>query len=134
MAVIAVCGYRPIGISARILWVLVRAEHLCVLPLDVLILMHGGHHGLHACPFTPAAFMAGSPAIGLLFCFASFIGFEATTIYAEEAKRPEVTVPVATYLSVSLIGAFYAFTTWCMVLGAGADKLVPALKGMADPT
>ncbi len=37
--------------------------------------------------------MSGAPAIGILFCFAAFIGFEATTIYAEEAREPEKTVP-----------------------------------------
>ena len=134
MAAVGLCGYRQIDISARILCVLVAAEYLCVLALDVLILRHGGAAGVSAAPFSSAAFLSGSPAIGLLFCFASFIGFEATTIYAEEAREPERTVPLATYLSVSLIGAFYAFTTWSMVLGAGQDRLVPSLRAMADPT
>jgi amino acid transporter len=134
MAVVGLCGWRQIDISARVLGVLVAGEYLCVLALDGLILLHGAAEGISASPFTPAAFLSGSPAIGLLFCFASFIGFEATTIYAEEARDPERTVPLATYLSVLLIGGFYAFTTWCMVLGAGPDRLVPWLKAAADPT
>jgi amino acid transporter len=134
MAVVGLCGYRQIDVSARILGVLVAAEYLCVLALDVLILRQGGAGGLSLQPFSPGAFLAGSPAIGLLFCFASFIGFEATTIYAEEARRPERTVPLATYLSVLLIGAFYAFTSWCMVLGAGAERLLPWLRAAPDPT
>ncbi len=134
IAVVGWCGYRQIDISARILGVLAAGEYLCVLTLDVLILARGGAHGLGLGPFTPSAFLQGSPAIGLLFCFASFIGFEATTIYAEEARDPQRTVPLATYLSVLLIGAFYAFTTWCMVLGAGQDRLVASLRAAADPT
>jgi amino acid transporter len=133
-AVVGLCGWRQIDISARILGVLVAAEYLCVLILDGLILWHGGAEGVSASPFGPSAFLAGSPAIGLLFCFASFIGFEATTIYAEEAKDPERTVPTATYLSVLLIGGFYALTTWCMVLGMGPEGLVSWLKAAADPT
>jgi hypothetical protein len=35
-------------------------------------------------PFTPGALFAGSLPIALLFCFASFVGFEATAIYSEE--------------------------------------------------
>jgi amino acid transporter len=134
MALVAVCGYRRIDISARILGVLVAGEYLSVLALDVLILKQGGAEGISTAPLAPPAFLTGSPAIGLLFCFASFIGFEATAIYAEEARRPERTVPLATYLSLLLIGLFYAFTTWCMVLGAGPSRLLPALKAAADPT
>jgi amino acid transporter len=62
------------------------------------------------------------------------MGFEATTIYSEEARDPEQTVPRATYLSVLVIGIFYAFTTWCMVNGTGPDKLMETLGGLADPT
>ena len=51
----------------------------------------------------------------MLLCFAAFMGFEATTIYSEEAKDPSRTVPRATYLSVLIIGVFYAISTWCMV-------------------
>jgi amino acid transporter len=134
MAIVGLCGWRQIDISSRILGVLVVGEYLCVLVLDVLILQRGGAIGVSAAPFSPAAFLSGSPAIGLLFCFASFIGFEATTIYAEEAKDPERTVPLATYLSVLLIGGFYALTTWCMVLGEGPDRLVSWLKAAPDPT
>jgi len=134
IAFIAVCGYRQIDISAKILGALVVGEYLCVLALDGFILAKGPEAGINVAPFTPSAFLTGSPAIGLLFCFASFIGFEATTIYAEEVKDPRRSVPLATYASVLLIGGFYAFTTWCMVLGLGAGNVVSFIKGLADPT
>jgi amino acid transporter len=77
----------------------------------------GGTASLDATPFTWASFTTGSVAIALLFNFASFIGFEATTIYSEEAKDPKRTVPRATYLAVLTIGAFYTVTTYLMVEG-----------------
>ena len=134
MAVIAIFGYRQIDMSAKILGVLVLGEYLCVLALDICIVRRGGHSGLSLAPFTPRVFFSGSPSIGLLFCFASFVGFEATTIYSEEAKSPRRTVPLATCLSVILIGVFYAFSTWCMVMGLGVEQVVPTIKAMADPT
>jgi amino acid transporter len=70
----------------------------------------------------------------LLFCFASFVGFEATTIYGEEAKDPKRTIPRATYFSVLLIGGFYMLSSWCMVNAIGTNKLVGFLGGLADPT
>lgn len=134
IAVVAVLGYRRVDLSAKVLTVLVILEYLVVLVIDAAILFTGGDSGLSAAPFTPSAFMSGTPAIGILFCFAAFIGFEATTIYSEEAREPHRTVPRATYISVLIIGLFYMLTSWLMVNGAGVDKLVPELQGLQDPT
>ena len=134
IAIVAVLGYRRVDLSAKVLTVLVVLEYLVVLVIDAAILFKGGDSGLSAAPFTPSAFMSGAPAIGLLFCFAAFIGFEATTIYSEEAREPHRTVPRATYISVLIIGLFYMLTSWLMVNGAGVDKLVPELQGLQDPT
>jgi amino acid transporter len=134
IAIVAVFGYRRVDLSAKILTVLVVCEYLVVLIIDAAILFKGGDAGLSAAPFTPTAILSGSPAIGILFCFAAFIGFEATTIYSEEAREPHRTVPRATYASVLIIGLFYMFTSWLMVNGEGVDKLVPTLQGLKDPT
>ena len=134
IAIVAVFGYRRVDLSAKVLTVLVILEYLVVLVIDAAILFKGGDSGLSAAPFTPTAFWTGAPAIGFLFCFAAFVGFEATTIYSEEARDPQRTVPRATYISVLGIGLFYMLTSWLMVNGAGADKLVPELQGLADPT
>lgn len=134
IAIVAVLGYRQVDLSARILMVLVLLEYVIVLIIDAAILMAGGDSGLSMAPFSVNQVMSGSPAIGILFCFAAFIGFEATTIYSEEAREPEKTVPRATYFSVLLIGVFYMLTAWLMANGAGVDKLVPTLQGLQDPT
>ncbi len=134
VASVAVLGYRQVDLSAKILAVLVSGEYLAVLILDVAILLSGGAHGVTFQSFTPGAVFGGSPSIALLFCFAAFMGFEATTIYGEEARDPERTIPRATYLAVLLIGGFYVFSLWCLVVGAGAGGLVAHLNAMPDPT
>jgi len=134
IALVGVLGYRRVDLSAKILTVLVLLEYLVVLVVDLAILFKGGDSGLSLAPFTPTQILSGSPAIGLLFCFAAFIGFEATTIYSEEAREPHRTVPRATYISVLVIGVFYMLTSWLMANGEGVDKLVPSLKALADPT
>ena len=134
IAFCAVLGYRQVDLSAKILMALVLLEYIIVLIVDIAIFMAGGDSGLSMAPFSISQIMSGSPAIGILFCFAAFIGFEATTIYSEEARDPHTTVPKATYYSVILIGVFYMITAWLMANGAGVDKLVPTLQGLADPT
>ncbi|WP_205762393.1 APC family permease [Magnetospirillum aberrantis] len=132
--VISVLGYRNVDLSAKVLGLLVLGEFLVVLILDVAILRQGGDAGINSLPFQPSTIGSGSLSIAMLFCFASFVGFEATSIYSEEAHDPKRTIPRATYLSVVLIGVFYAFTTWCMALGAGIDKLSDTLQGLQDPS
>ncbi len=134
MAIVAVLGYRQIDLSVKVLGTLVIAEYIAVLILDAVIVRTGGAEGLSMVSFTPSAFTSGSATIGMLLSFAAFMGFEATTIYSEEARDPSRTVPRATYLSVLLIGLFYTFSTWCIVNGAGPDKLVGILNGLKDPT
>lgn len=135
IAIVAFLGYRSIDLSTKILGLLVLAEYVIVLIIDVVIAMKGGAQGISlSSSFSPSAFFSGAPAIGMLFCFAAFIGFESTTIYREEARDATITVPRATYISVLIIGVFYMLTSWMMVVGEGADKLIPTLQGLADPT
>jgi amino acid transporter len=133
MMVIGVLGYRQVDLSARVLSVLVMCEYVVVLYLDVINLTHSGTH-ISLDAFQPSIVMSGTPSLGLLMCFTAFIGFEATSIYAEEAKDPARTVPIATYMSLFLIGIFYVFSSWCMVVAVGSDKLMPVLHALADPT
>ncbi|MBK8075234.1 MAG: APC family permease [Kineosporiaceae bacterium] len=138
IAVIAVLGYRQVDLSLKVLGVLVAAEFLIVLLLDLAIVINGGQGGstgLSLSAFSPSALTSGSLAIALLFNSASFIGFEATTIYSEEAREPQRTVPRATYVAVLTIGLFYTVTTWLMVNAQGADGLVDHIGGLKpDPT
>ncbi|MEO8388752.1 APC family permease [Polaromonas sp.] len=134
MATVAYFGYHQIDFSAKMLAGFVVAEYLVVLTLDVLILSHGGADGINFNSYTPQAITSGNPFVGLLFCFAAFIGFEATTIYSEEAKDPKRSIPIATYAALLLIGCFYSFSLWCLVIGAGSDKVVAAVTALSDPT
>lgn len=141
-AIIAVLGFRQVDLSVKVLGVLVVLEFLIVIALDVMIVGKGGEGGhdgfathLSAEPFTWSALTSGSLAIALLFNSASYIGFESTTIYSEEARDPRRTVPRATYLAVLVIGVFYSITTWLMVSGQGPSTLVEHIGGLEpDPT
>lgn len=134
IALVGVLGYRQVALSAKVLIVLVTLEYLVVFIVDFAIIGAGGADGLAVNIFDISAFNSGSLTAALLFCLGSFIGIEATTIYGEEARDPEKTIPRATYLAVLLIGLFFVFTTWLMIAGTGAANLLPTLEGLADPT
>lgn len=139
MAVIGLLGYRQVDLSLKVLSVLVAGEFVIVLIFDILVLIKGGGGGgggLNVDSFTWGAFSSGTPAIGLLFAAASFVGFEATTIYSEEAREPKRTVPRATYIAVLTIGIFFMITTWLMVNAYGGRDLVAFIGGeeLGGPT
>jgi amino acid transporter len=123
-AVTTYLGYRNITVSSRVLAVLLTAEIAIVLVLDLVIVARGGDHGLSTGIVNPTAIFSGSLGIGLLFAIISYVGFEATAIFRDEARTPERTIPRATYLALILIGVFYAITSWALISGWGDDAAV----------
>ncbi|HEY5822652.1 MAG TPA: APC family permease [Propionibacteriaceae bacterium] len=128
MAIVGLLGFRSIDVGAKVLGVLLVLEVGIVAIVAIAVLVRGGAEGINLTSFTPAAFSSGAPGIALMFAIASFIGFEATAIYGEESKNPTRTVPVATYIAVIVIGVFYAFSSWAIVLAFGTDKVVEAAQ------
>ena len=121
-AVTAVLGYRSVDVSARVLAVLMTAEISILLVLDLGVLHAKGAAGLPTTVFAPSTVLSGELGLALMFAFASFIGFESAALYGEESHDPQRSIPRATYASVLLIGAFYTFTTWCIVGGGGVQE------------
>lgn len=124
-AVTTYLGYRNIELSSRVLGILLTAEIAIVLVLDLVIVVQGGgEHGLSSGIVNPSAILSGSLGIGLLFAIISYVGFEATAIFRDEARTPERTIPRATYLALILIGVFYAVTSWALISGWGDDDAI----------
>jgi amino acid transporter len=124
IAIVAVLGYRNIELSAKILGVALVLEVGVVLVLDLFILGSGGAAGVNGESFTPSAITSGSLGVPVLFALTGFIGFEATAVFRDEARDPERTIPRATYLAVLIIGGFYAFSCWALVIAAGTGNVV----------
>ncbi|MFD9791568.1 APC family permease [Streptomyces sp. NPDC059070] len=124
MAVVQVLGAAAIDMGARVLAVFVLAETGVLLAFALTTLARGGGpEGLGlAHSFSPHAALQGAPGVALMFAVASMFGFEATAIYGEEAREPHRTVPRATYLSITLVTAFFAFVSWMVVSAYGASR------------
>ncbi|WP_440901845.1 APC family permease [Actinosynnema sp.] len=128
---VGVLGYLELDLSARVLGVLMGAVVLVLVAFDLAVITSGGAEGVNADAFAPSALVAGAPGVALLFAFTCFVGFEAATVYGEEAREPRRTVPRATYASVVLMGLFYATTTWAVGLAHGSGAV--AARAAEDP-
>ncbi len=123
LAIVAVLGYRHIGLSAKVLGVALALEIGIVIVLDAVMVANPSPAGVTFTSFEPATFTQGTIGIAILFALTGFIGFEATAVFRDEARDPEQTIPRATYAAVIIIGAFYAITVWAFVVAVGPDQV-----------
>ncbi|MDM9623911.1 APC family permease [Rhizobium sp. S96] len=133
LIVVLICGQRNIAFSGTILGACMIAEIAILLLLDLGILFAGGGpEGLGITSFAPASIFTPGLGVALVFVIGSFIGFEATAIFAEEAENPEKTIPRATYVAVLLITLFYAFSTWAIVQFYGPSVVQKTAEGSLE--
>ncbi|AKJ66872.1 amino acid transporter [Pandoraea thiooxydans] len=132
IAVVHFCGARHIEFSGKLLGMLMVCEVAIVLMLDIAIVLHGGGPaGLSATPFMPTTVFSRGIGTALVFVLGSYMGFEATAIFSEEARDSTRTIPRATYLAVILIMVFYAFSAWAIVEAWGEGNI--AIQATHDP-
>jgi amino acid transporter len=131
LAVAGVLGYRHIELSSKVLGVLLVAEISIVLVFDAVVAVNGGAEGPSTAFLHVDQVMSGSVGIALMFAIASFIGFEATAVFRDEAHLPHRTIPRATYTALILIGVFYTVSSWAVVTAWGDAGAVQ--RATADP-
>ncbi|KHK95531.1 amino acid permease [Microbacterium mangrovi] len=129
---IAVCflmARRGVDFSSKILGVSLVLETLMLVVFDISVFVKTG---FDISAFSPAAVFSGSLPIGLLLAATGYLGFEATALFSEEAKRPLKTIPRATYSAIIAIGIILGVSTWAMVSAIGvAQAQDVALKHLA---
>ncbi|MCJ8507124.1 APC family permease [Rhizobium lemnae] len=131
LALVHLAGQRNIAFSGTILGLCMVAEIVILLVLNIAILIAGGGpEGINFSSFEPSTVFSAGLGVTLVFVVGSFIGFEATAIFAEEVDRPEITIPRATYISIVLIAVFYAFSTWTIGLHFGPSKVQEAATAL----
>lgn len=128
VAAIGFIGARNVEVGARFLAVLLTAEVALLAGVSIAVLVRGGPEPLSLAPFDPGNWLVGPGAAALfVLAFGSYIGFEGTAIYAEEARHPHRTIPRATYVAVAFLALFYAFSFWCFVTAFGVEGVIGAV-------
>jgi amino acid transporter len=113
-------GRRGIDVSAKILGVALMLEVTIVLIMDISILVQ---EGWHLSAFKPSEVFGSGLGIGLLFAGTAFLGFEATALFAEEARNPLRTIPRATYTALALMGVFHVVTALSIISAVGVAQV-----------
>ena len=129
LAVITGIGLLRIDTSMKVLGKLVCLEVALVAIWQVAVLIRGGPEGYSPASFTPAAFLHGSPGLGVLFAMLCMIGIEAGACFSAETINPEVAVGRATYAAIAFMTLFYGLGVWLYIVTQGASKVVASATG-----
>ncbi|WP_226281911.1 APC family permease [Burkholderia cepacia] len=115
-------GYRNVEFSGRFLCFLMFCEIAIILLFDVAVVLHGGGpSGFPVRSFSPSTVLTSGFGPSLVFVVGSYMGFETTAIYSEEAKNPSRTIPRATYGAITVIMVLYAVSVWLIIVAYGPN-------------
>ncbi|MCP3727112.1 APC family permease [Paraburkholderia sp. CNPSo 3272] len=118
-------GYRNVEFSGRFLCILMLCEIAIILLFDAAVVVHGGGpKGFPLASFSPSTVFTSGFGPSLVFVVGSYMGFETTAIYSEEAKDPGKTIPRATYAAITIIMVLYAVSVWMIISAYGPDAAV----------
>ncbi|WP_053386681.1 APC family permease [Leucobacter japonicus] len=122
-AAISILGYFNIELSAKVLTVVMALEVGLIMIFSIFTLVQGGADGLSAAPLLPTEFLKGDIGITLLFAVLVFMGFEATALFRDEVRNPNITIPRATYGAVIFVGVLYTLACYALVTAFGSEAV-----------
>ncbi|MGW4031487.1 APC family permease [Streptomyces sp. NPDC004838] len=131
---VGVLGWLRVTLSAKVLGVALVLEVLVLLVMQVGVLADRGTDALDVTSFDPSVLASSAGMAGMfVLVIGAFTGFEATAIYAEEARDPARTVPRATFIAIGFLALFYAFGVWVLMGGFGTDESVAIARAGDGP-
>jgi amino acid transporter len=131
LAAVAALAYAGVQASVRILGVLLVVETALLLAIVLAILFTVGPSAYPLSSFEPTSVMSGTPGLAFAFVVSTFLGFEATAIFSEEARDPKRTVTRATLIAIAVIAVLYTSTSWSIVAALGTERAAAVAAG--DP-
>ncbi|GAA1844642.1 APC family permease [Asanoa iriomotensis] len=127
-AVVAVLGLLDVSLNGRVLAAMLAAEVLIVLIYDAVMIAHPAGGVVRFDTLQPGPLLDLDIAALMVVAVAGFVGFEATVVFAEEARDPRRTVARATYIAIAVIGLLYGLSAWALSVAAGPDQFVARAK------
>ncbi|SCF32639.1 Amino acid transporter [Micromonospora purpureochromogenes] len=120
---VAVLGLLRVDINGLVLAVLLVTEIAVIVVYDLAQLTHPAGGEVSVAALSPENLFVSGAGAALVLAITGFVGFESSVVFSEESKDPRRTVPMATYLSVAIIAALYALSSWTMTVATGPDRI-----------
>lgn len=127
-ALVGILGVLRVEVNGTVLAFLLVAEIAVTAVFTVANLMNPADGRVDLATLSPDALFGPGAGALLVIAVLGFVGFESAVVFSEESKHPRRTVPMATYVSVALIGVLYATSAWAMTVATGPDRIVDASR------
>jgi amino acid transporter len=122
--------YRGVQLSGKVMIALALIEISALGLFALLGILNPGPGGVSLVPFQiDADYGLNQTMVGVVFAIFAFTGFEAVAPMAEETTNPRRNLPRAVVISLILMGAFYLFCTFGLVIGWGTDTFDQTFAG-----
>lgn len=123
-AIVAVLGQLHVDVNGRVLAVLLVAEVAVIVVYSLANVANPADGTVRFDTLDPTALFA--PGVGAILALGvlGFVGFEGAVVYSEEARDPQRTVRIASYVSVGLIAGLYTLGSWAMSVATGPDQII----------
>lgn len=126
LLIIAVFGIAKIDLNGKVLGALLIAEIAITLIYDAVMVTHPASGGITATTLNPNLLWGTGIGAALAVAIAGYVGFESSTVFAEETKDPKRTVARATFIAVAITGLLYGLSAWAMSVATGPSHIVDA--------
>lgn len=105
-----------------------------VVGLAISCLLHPGNPGLNF----SSLLLHNSPGahglfLGVVFCIFAFTGFESVAPLAEESVDPRRNLPRVIVWSIVVMGIFYLFCAWALLVGWGTNSMQTFAQSAENP-
>jgi amino acid transporter len=121
IALVSALLYFGVRLSTRSQLVLVVVSMLFIVGFMLYVIVEAPAQSGE--PFNPGAAEQGSSGIfyGVLYAILIFVGFETAANLAEETDRPKRNIPLAIYISLGLVTAYYVLVAYAQAVGFELD-------------
>ncbi len=116
---------RSMDASSKLLAAIIVVESAVLVVFDGSVIAEKGWDAFPLASFAPGQWFAPGLGVSLMTAFTCFVGFESGALYSKEAADPVRSIPLASYVSVLLIGSFYLLTAWITIGAMGPEKAKP---------
>ena len=117
-----ILNYRSMDASTKLLAVIIIVETAVLVVFDGSVIAAKGWAAFPLASFAPSQWFAPGIGVSLMTAFTCFVGFESGALYSKEAADPVRSIPLASYVSVILIGSFYLLTAWITIGAIGPSE------------
>jgi len=117
-----ILNYRSMDASTKLLAFIIIVETAVLVVFDASVIAAKGWAAFPLSSFAPSQWLAPGVGVSLMTAFTCFVGFESGALYSKEAADPVRSIPLASYVSVILIGSFYLLTAWITIGAIGPSE------------